>query len=210
MADLSPKGRRGQSGRQVVRDPEGARKALLSSAIRLFERNGYAATSVQSIIDGANLTKGAFYHHFKSKEDLLFHVHDRFIDHQLHRAREVVADTELPADEKLRRLIVEALLEPMAMYKPEITVFLQERRFLSGETFVEIKEKREAFERCFVDVVETGMQEGVFREVGLPHIVAFGIIGMGAWTHVWLDAESPASPTEIGRVYAEIVVNGLR
>ncbi|RBQ18023.1 TetR/AcrR family transcriptional regulator [Spongiactinospora rosea] len=210
MADLSPRSQGDQGRRTIVRDPEGARRALLASAIQLFEKNGYAATSVQSITAAANLTKGAFYHHFKSKEDLLFHVHDRFIDYQLYRARKVVADVKLRADAKLRRLIVEALLEPMAIYRSEITVFLQERRFLSGEVFAEIKHKREEFERHFVEVIEAGMRERVFRQVGPPRIVAFGIIGMGAWTHVWLDGEGAISPAEVGGTYAEMVVNGLR
>ncbi|MFF1690212.1 MULTISPECIES: TetR family transcriptional regulator [unclassified Streptomyces] len=193
-----------------MRDPEGARRALLTSAIQLFEKNGYAGTSVQSIIDGANLTKGAFYHHFKTKEDLLVQVHDQFIDYQLYRARRVVANEKLATDEVLRRLIVEALLEPMAIYKSEITVYLQERRYLSGEVFAGIREKREEFERYFLDVIERGIEEGVFRRLGPPRIMAFGIIGMGAWTYSWLDAEGPVTPAEIGKTYAEMVVNGLR
>ncbi|MFA3878001.1 TetR family transcriptional regulator [Streptomyces sp. MMCC 100] len=193
-----------------MRDPEGARRALLTSAIQLFEKHGYAGTTVQSIIDGANLTKGAFYHHFNTKEDLLVQVHDQFIDYQLYRARKVVADTKLSTDEVLRRLIVEALLEPMAIYKSEITVYLQEHKYLSGEVFAGIREKRDEFERYFLDVIERGIEEGVFRPVGPPRIMAFGIIGMGAWTYSWLDTEGPVSPTDIGRTYAEMVVNGLR
>lgn len=192
-----------------VRDPEGARKALMASAVRLFERNGYAATSVQSIVEGADLTKGAFYHHFDSKEDLLRRVHDEFINYQLGRARTVLADTDQPPDVTLRRLIAEALLEPMSIYKSEITVFLQERRFLSGEVFAEIQHKRDEFEHCFVDVIDRGMKGGVFRRVGPPRLVAFGIIGMGAWTHVWLDLGGPVTPREIGNIYAEILLRGL-
>ncbi|WP_425839950.1 TetR family transcriptional regulator [Streptomyces fractus] len=210
MAEQASKGRSNQRGRTIVRDPEGARRALLASAVQLFEKNGYAGTSVQSIIDGADLTKGAFYHHFKTKEDVLVLVHDQFIDYQLYRARRVVANQELSADEVLRRLIVEALLEPMAIYKSEITVYLQERRYLSGEVFAGIREKREEFERYFLDVIERGIEQGVFRPLGPPRIMAFGIIGMGAWTYSWLDAGGPVSPAEIGRTYAEMVVSGLR
>ncbi len=192
-----------------VRDPEGARRALLESAVRLFEQNGYAATSVQSIVEGAELTKGAFYHHFDSKEDLLRRVHDEFINYQLGRARNVLADTGQSTAETLRRLIAEALLEPMSLYKSEITVFLQERRFLSGAVFSEIQHKRDEFEQYFVDVIERGMNEGVFRKLAPARLVAFGIIGMGAWTHVWLDLDGPVSPREIGNIYAEILLKGL-
>nr|WP_081514027.1 TetR/AcrR family transcriptional regulator [Nocardia donostiensis] len=199
----------GRQNSRRVRDPEGARRALLESAVRLFEQKGYAATSVQSIVEGAELTKGAFYHHFESKEDLLRRVHDEFINYQLGRARNVLADAQQSPEQVLRRLVAEALLEPMSIYKSEIAVFLQERRFLSGEVFAEIQHKRDEFEQYFVDAIDAGMQAGVFRKLGPPRLIAFGIIGMGAWTHVWLDLSGPVSPREIGDIYAEILLNGL-
>jgi TetR/AcrR family transcriptional regulator, cholesterol catabolism regulator len=195
--------------RARVRDPEGARRALLEAGVQLFEKQGYAATSVQSLVDAAGLTKGAFYHHFESKGDLLRRMHDDFIDHQLRCARTVLSEPGLTTDQRLRRLVVEALLEPMAIYKAEITVFLQEFRFLSGETFDDIKRKRDEFERYFVDLIEHGMDEGVFRRVGPARVVAFGIIGMGAWTHTWLDLAGPIQPTEIGSMFADVLLGGL-
>jgi TetR/AcrR family transcriptional regulator, cholesterol catabolism regulator len=206
---VRPKKATGRPDGRRVRDPDGARRALLKSAVGLFEQYGYAATSVQSIADRAALTKGAFYHHFESKEDLLRRVHDEFINYQLGRARQVLADPQQSTAETLRRLISEALLEPMSIYKSEITVFLQERRFLSGDLFAEIQQKRDEFEHCFVEVIDRGMSEGVFRKVGAPRLVAFGIIGMGAWTHVWLDLGGSVTPKEIGNIYADILLEGL-
>ena len=201
-------GRRSKQDRVAVRDPDGTKRALIESAVSLFERSGYAATSVQRIVDDARLTKGAFYHHFASKEDLLFEIHEDFMDYQLGRAVEVVA-RDMAADEQLRALVTEALLEPMSKYKSEIAVFIQERRFLVGPLFDEIKDKRDKFERCFVEVIERGMETGVFRRIGPPRLVAFGVIGMGAWTYSWLDAEGAVSPTEIGEMYGEMLVDGL-
>lgn len=195
--------------RKRLRDPEGARNALVKAGIELFETRGYASTSVQSIVDAAGLTKGAFYHHFESKDELLQRVHDEFIDHQLTKARAVMSEPGLPADERLRKLIREALLEPMGIYKAEITVFLQERRFLAGETFQEIQRKRDEFERYFVDLIEHGMNDGSFRRIGPPRVVAFGIIGTGAWTHAWLDLEGSLSPSDIGEVFADMLIGGL-
>ncbi|WP_207944897.1 TetR/AcrR family transcriptional regulator [Actinomadura rubrisoli] len=193
----------------MVRNPEAARKALMKVALDLFERKGFAGTSVQSVVDGANLTKGAFYHHFASKEHLLLELHDTFIDDQLERARRIVSLEDLPVDQMLRRLVTEALLQPMSIYKSEITVFIQERRYMTGEIFEDVQRKRDRFEHYFVEVIERGMREGVFREVGPPLLVAFGLIGMGAWTYVWLDAGGSLSPTEIGDMYADMLINGL-
>ncbi len=46
------------------------RQNILTSALDLFSRNGYDATSVAEICQTAGVSKGAFYHHFPSKLDL--------------------------------------------------------------------------------------------------------------------------------------------
>ncbi len=192
-----------------VRDPDVTRRALVEAALGLFEKYGYAAASVQRIVDDAGVTKGAFYHHFASKDDLLREIHDEFLTEQFDRAK-AIAESELPPEESLRRLIVEALMEPMGIYGREIAVFIQEYRFLERQIFDEIRVKRDEYERCFVVVVQRGMDEGVFRAVGPARIVAFGVIGMCAWAYTWLDARGTLSAREIGEIYAEMVVSGLR
>jgi AcrR family transcriptional regulator len=47
------------------------RQRLVEEAERLFHERGYAATSLEQIADAAEVTKGAIYGHFSSKEDLL-------------------------------------------------------------------------------------------------------------------------------------------
>jgi TetR/AcrR family transcriptional repressor of nem operon len=57
-----------------VRYPPGHREAtrarILDAAGRLFRARGYAATGVDAVMAAAELTAGAFYSHFKSKDDL--------------------------------------------------------------------------------------------------------------------------------------------
>jgi TetR/AcrR family transcriptional repressor of nem operon len=47
-----------------------ARSRLLDAALRIIREKGYNATSVEELCTAANVTKGAFFHHFKSKEAL--------------------------------------------------------------------------------------------------------------------------------------------
>ena len=50
--------------------PENSRTRLLAATIDLVRANGYAATRVEEICAAAGVTKGSFFHHFASKEDL--------------------------------------------------------------------------------------------------------------------------------------------
>ena len=47
---------------------------ILSTASQLFIHNGYEKTSVQNIAQTASISKGAIYHHFQSKDEILFAV----------------------------------------------------------------------------------------------------------------------------------------
>jgi AcrR family transcriptional regulator len=47
------------------------RERLIAVAVELFSRHSYAGTSLQMIADELGLTKGAIYHHFRTREDLL-------------------------------------------------------------------------------------------------------------------------------------------
>ncbi|MEG0278014.1 MAG: TetR/AcrR family transcriptional regulator [Morganella sp. (in: enterobacteria)] len=52
------------------------RQSLLNSAHQLFIEKGYQAVSVDEIAHDARVTKGAFYHHFKNKRDVLLHCYE--------------------------------------------------------------------------------------------------------------------------------------
>jgi len=67
------------SAEPLVSDPP-ARQRLLGAAITLIRKNGYAATSVEEICRAAGVTKGAFFHHFASKEQLAVAAADHFTD----------------------------------------------------------------------------------------------------------------------------------
>ena len=57
--------------------PEETVKLILDSAEKLFIEKGYEKTSLQDIINATNLSKGAIYHHFSSKEEIFLRIGDR-------------------------------------------------------------------------------------------------------------------------------------
>jgi TetR/AcrR family transcriptional repressor of nem operon len=67
----------------VPRDGTGTRDRLLDTAQRLIERQGFAATSVDQILEESRSSKGAFFHHFESKAALGRSLLSRFVDADL-------------------------------------------------------------------------------------------------------------------------------
>jgi len=72
--------------------PEDRRAQLLDCAQILFFSKGFEETTMQDVLEFAHVSKGGFYHHFKSKEELLFGVLDRLADGVLSQMAVVVAD----------------------------------------------------------------------------------------------------------------------
>jgi TetR/AcrR family transcriptional regulator, transcriptional repressor for nem operon len=61
------------------RDPERTRERLLQAAFREVHRSGFQSAGIDTILAATNVTKGALYHHFKSKEALGYAVVDEIV-----------------------------------------------------------------------------------------------------------------------------------
>lgn len=59
---------------------EDQKKNIIGAGIKLFLKNGYAGTSVSQIATKAGLSKGGLYWHFKSKEEIVNGILDRYYD----------------------------------------------------------------------------------------------------------------------------------
>lgn len=85
--------------------PEETVRRILDVAEELFMTKGYERTTMADIVDGlGGLTKGAVYHHFKSKEDIFEAVFERANRPVLERSDAIMADRGLTGLEKLRAL----------------------------------------------------------------------------------------------------------
>lgn len=188
-------------------DPARTRRQLVDSALFLFERHGFDRTSLQQIVERAGLTKGAFYHHFESKEDLLWQIQDEYLDVQLEAAQKIVAKGDEPAEEV--RQLIRLSLTSVAEYRAHVAIFYQERRHLTGERLQAITRKRDTVEQLFLATVQRGTDAGVFNPELSARIVAFGIIGMCAWAVQWYRPRGQLSIESVADQFCDLVLSGL-
>lgn len=94
--------------------PEETINLILDVAFRLFMEKGYEHTSIQDIINHlGGLSKGAIYHHFKSKEDILVAVTDRMTAESNKMLAEIRDRTDLTGKEKLRLIFRTSISRPV-------------------------------------------------------------------------------------------------
>jgi AcrR family transcriptional regulator len=81
----------------------GVRNRLLETAARLFYERGYNSTGINEVIREAGIAKASFYHHFKTKEDLLVVTLEQRHDRMMGELRQVIGDGAT-AGEKISRV----------------------------------------------------------------------------------------------------------
>lgn len=85
--------------------PEETVAKILDAALELFCAQGYEGTSIQDIVDRLDgMTKGAVYHHFKSKEEIFNAAFDRAMAPVVEARQKLFEDRRLDGAQKLQRL----------------------------------------------------------------------------------------------------------
>lgn len=118
----------------------------MQSAIKLFAKKGFSATSVQEIAKNAGISKGAFYLHFSSKDELLFALFDYYYNQMKAKIEECAEDEEDP-----RRMFVDQLtvmFEEIASHREFIIMQIREQTIPFNED-IETFTKRMRYESYY-------------------------------------------------------------
>ena len=146
------------------------RDAFVDAAQRLIQAKGYEQMSIQDVLDDLDTSRGAFYHYFDSKAALLEAVVERMVDGALHAVDPVVADPDLPALDKLTRLI-----DGIGQWKAQRTDLLLSilRVWLADDNaIVREKFRREVVETItpiLTAIIRQGVHEGTFAVTSPEH-----------------------------------------
>ena len=87
------------------RSGEVTKNELIEKAAQLFEERGYDQTTINDIIWSVGVSKGAFYHHFASKDEILEEIAKEYIRNLMLTVGQVAIEKGLNALEKLNKII---------------------------------------------------------------------------------------------------------
>jgi AcrR family transcriptional regulator len=182
------------------------RDEILEAAAQIISQKGYHAASMQDIAQAVNLQKASLYHHVSSKQEILMILLNRGLDLLTERLEAVVVQP-VSADEKLRQAM-STYLQTLAEYESLSAVLLLEHRSLEPDLHDLHIPRRDRFERLWRDVIQEGMDQGVFA-CDSPSIAARAVLGVMNWTITWYRHNGPLSAGEIGTEFADLFLQGL-
>lgn len=210
--DSSTIGDLGRTGNVVPlrpRTPRGsARQRVVAAATDLFARQGYEATSVQEIVEAAHVTKGALYHWFGSKAELLNSIYRELLAEQTERLRDI-AYAEGPVEQRLHAAAHD-VVEHTAAHAAELTVWARSIHLLDGDQAPAIRRERRQYHDLFRDLVAEGQQCGVVRDDVSATVITHTFLSALGNTHTWFREDGPLSREEVGRQLVALFISALR
>ncbi len=185
----------------------GTRERIVAAAVSLFAERGYDATSVNQVVARAGVAKGALYHHFESKDDLLYEVYRELVDRQLAGLTAILERGLAPAT-ALRALITD-LVETTAASAAEAKVFARESHRLGDANQARVREARRRIHHAFIDLIRAAQISGEFAEVASPEMVTFTVFGVINELPVWYHPDGEKRPAELADELSALILAAL-
>ena len=186
---------------------EETRAKILDSAIKLFSTRGFNAASVDEICEEAGISKGAFYHHFESKQALFLAILDGWlqaIDSTIEASKDkTVPETFMQMTEAFP-VIFETAGEGLPMF---LEFWLQASR--DQKIWEASIAPYRRYHKYFTSLIKKGVEEGSFVEVD-PELAARMIVStaMGLFLQSMLDPKG-AKWEKVARDSTTLLVNSL-
>ncbi len=192
-----------------------SRQEILRTAARLFQKNGYDATSMNDVAAALKLSKGGLYHHFQSKDEILFEIMNHAM--QITEERVIIPARGITDPEaRLRALIrlhIETVLSPGDR---EITVMLHENHPLPPGLRKRINARKKEyvhFLENLVAEVQGGGQASPKLHRGKarvsPRAAAFALLGMINWIYQWYKPEGDLQAQNLIPQFTDLIFGGI-
>ncbi|MFE9249229.1 TetR/AcrR family transcriptional regulator [Streptomyces sp. NPDC007088] len=181
---------------------------LLAAATHLFAEQGYDRTSVQEIVEAAGVTKGALYHYFGSKEDLLQEVYARVLRLQQERLDAFAGSAE-PVGERLRAAAADVVVTTIDNLD-DAAIFFRSMHHLSPEKNKEVRAERRRYHERFRALIEEGQRQGVFSAATPADLVVDYHFGSVHHLSTWYRPGGPLAPQEVADHLADLLLRALR
>lgn len=134
---------------------------IVSAAMEVFLEKGYEGTSMESIASKAGISKGGLYHHFRSKDEILYYANEKLTEPVYELVERTLKNTDVISG--LKEYIKE-YLHYWTQHKTELTFFfLTMTKALScPEAWGYFDEYCKSMVNFFEKIYETGIETGKF------------------------------------------------
>ncbi|XOV88024.1 MAG: TetR/AcrR family transcriptional regulator [Pseudomonadota bacterium] len=176
---------------------------FLRAAMHAFNRDGVKATSIDKLARQLNVTKGAFYHYFDSKEELLYRCYERAIEFNNSALLQETEDYN-QREVLTRRSLFERHVSELGPFPVYTNV-----KALEGVRQKQVMRELEATQSSDQARIRAAIEAGELRQVD-PFIAEKVRAGLINWFPIWYSPNGRATPTEVADNHSDLFLNGIR
>ncbi len=184
-----------------------SRQDILRTAARLFQQHGYDATSMNDVAAALKLSKGGLYHHFQSKDEILFDIMSHALDITEERVLNAVRGIADP-EERLRMLIRRHIEVVLSVRDREITVMLHENHPLPASLRKRVNARKKEYVHFMESLIGEVQRARKSKGTVSPRAAAFALLGMINWIYQWYRPEGTLQGDDLVQQYTEIFFAG--
>jgi TetR/AcrR family transcriptional regulator, cholesterol catabolism regulator len=185
------------------------REDILKKATELFDRQGYANTSLDDIARAVGIAREGIYYYFKNRAEILLHIIE---PRSLALIEGLGAIMAVPGQGYAGKLhdAVRNHLEQFDLHCLEMTVSLRDGHLEDARAVRAVMARIwKEYEALWTRLVSEGQRAGEFRAMGDPKMLAFGVLGMCNWLARWYDPRKGVPISELVEAYSGLVGRGL-
>ena len=178
---------------------------ILEAAAELIQERGYVNVTLDQIAERLHISKVSIYHHWTSKQELIFDLHRIAYKIVIESLEKIAGDTGSP-DSKFRRAIenhvcqaVVAGIGPMLPQQDWLVISRHKK---------EIVKLRDTYEAMLCRIIDEGIEKRIFKRIDVKLLV-YTVVGAANYTWVWYSPKGTMTPKEIAAHMSDFILSGI-
>ncbi|HHY28980.1 MAG TPA: TetR/AcrR family transcriptional regulator [Desulfitobacterium dehalogenans] len=169
--------------------PEVTINRILDTSMKLFMSKGYEHTTIQDIIDElGDLSKGAIYHHFKSKEEIMDAVNKRLAEQGIADIKTVAHDSSISGLDKLCKMLMFSIQSAQhEALDQTVPPFLRNPQLLA----LHMRDTMGSAADLLTGVIEEGIRDGSIHTAQPRRLAQMILLFFNVWFNPWMYSWTP-------------------
>ncbi len=183
------------------------REIILQEAAHLFREKGYQASNLRELAKRSGIQGGSIYHHFSSKQEILFQLMDHTMSDMIEKLSAQIASNDCPA-EQLHKT-VHFHIEYHITGPDQTYITDDELRNLEPDNYQKIIAKRDRYQQIIENIFCAGKNQQNWQVTEIK-LFTRALIQMCAGVSTWFKADGPLSIAVIADQYTDLLCKGLQ
>ena len=185
------------------------RSEILAKAAALFAKQGIATTTVREIADAVGILSGSLYHHFESKEEMVFEIIESYLEDLHERYRTVAAANHEPRD--CLEALIRTSFDSLEAHAHACEIYQNDHNYISRlPDYSALKRVSQSTQRIWLDTLVAGVETGVFR-ADVDPVIFYRFLRDAIWMSIrWQRPGARRADTDLAASCVSVFIEGYR